>query len=165
KTSDSSSDAKPTMVNGLPHFDTPEAAMRYLTDAWNRKDADALRHVTNPGARDELDAMHAEAVNLRLDECYPRPGHGDYECTFIHKTTASRVEGLEIRGVKTDVVDATTAEHRHLTISFRVAFDLEQVDLDAIPDAHERERSARHLVDLAVDLGIEHAAVEVDEPL
>ena len=58
--------------------------MRYLTDAWNRKDADALRHVTNPGARDELDAMHAEAVNLRLDECYPRPGHGDYECTFIH---------------------------------------------------------------------------------
>lgn len=74
----------PRRVNGLPHFDTPEDAMRYLAAAWNANDLVSLRHVTDPSARDELDAMHGEASNLRLERCEPRVGVGDYTCTFAH---------------------------------------------------------------------------------
>jgi hypothetical protein len=67
------------------HFDTPEAAMRYLTKAWNDYDIVALRHVTQSTARDLLLGMHKEAVNLRLNHCSLRPGgKGDYECYFDH---------------------------------------------------------------------------------
>ncbi len=57
--------------------------MRYLATAWNSHDTVALRHVTDPSARDQLDAMHSEAVNLRLSSCKRQPA-GDYECTFSH---------------------------------------------------------------------------------
>ena len=57
--------------------------MTYLAAAWNADDQVALRHVTNPPARVALDAMHAVAVNLRLDHCDPRP-QGDYICYFRH---------------------------------------------------------------------------------
>src|SRR4051812_16507594 len=60
-----------TMVDGKPHFDTPEAAMTYLAAAWNAHDTVALKQVTDPSARDELDAMHEVAVNLQLDRCEP----------------------------------------------------------------------------------------------
>jgi hypothetical protein len=73
----------PPTTAGPPHFDTPQAAMTYLAAAWNANDTVALRHVTNPAARDALDAMHAEAVNLRLDHCDERP-EGDYLCSFRH---------------------------------------------------------------------------------
>lgn len=66
-----------------PHFDTPEAAMTYLASAWNRNDAVALDHVTDPAARSALQAMHDQAVNLRLNHCTPRP-QGDYLCYFDH---------------------------------------------------------------------------------
>jgi hypothetical protein len=68
---------------GSPHFDTAEAAMRYLAEAWNRGDLDALCPVTNPNARLLLLNMHAEAVNLRLQRCMPRDD-GSYQCTFKH---------------------------------------------------------------------------------
>ena len=67
-----------------PHFSSPESAMRYLADAWNRDDQVMLKHVTNPAARDELDSMHGVAVDLRLDHCEVREGMGDYQCTFVH---------------------------------------------------------------------------------
>jgi len=66
-----------------PHFSSPEAAMRYLATAWNDRDAVALRHVTDPSARYQLDAMHSEAVNLKLSRCTRQPA-GDYQCTFSH---------------------------------------------------------------------------------
>ena len=72
-----------TMVNGKPHFKTPEEAMRFLADAWNRNDLVNLKHVTDPSARDQLNAMHGEANNLRLNHCEQQPA-GDYQCYFDH---------------------------------------------------------------------------------
>jgi hypothetical protein len=65
------------------HFDTPEAAMRYLAGAYNRNDLAALKKVTNPTARDALASMRAEAVNLKLESCKRQPA-GDYLCEFRH---------------------------------------------------------------------------------
>ena len=72
-----------------PHFDTPEAAMKYLAAAWNAKDLTAEKHVTDPGARVQLDDMRNEAVNLRFDRCEPHKDDvgtdlGDYVCHFAH---------------------------------------------------------------------------------
>jgi hypothetical protein len=72
-----------TLVNGKPHFATPEEAMRFLADAWNRNDIVNLKHVTDVNARDELEAMHGVAVNLRLNHCDKNP-EGDYMCHFDH---------------------------------------------------------------------------------
>jgi hypothetical protein len=72
-----------TVVNGKPHFATPEEAMRFLADSWNRDDIVSLKHVTDPSARDELDAMHGVAVNLTLKRCDKNPA-GDYTCYFSH---------------------------------------------------------------------------------
>ena len=72
-----------TMVNGKPHFGSPEDAMRYLADAWNRNDLVSLMHVTDPSARDQLNSMHGVATNLRLDHCTRTPA-GDYNCYFDH---------------------------------------------------------------------------------
>jgi hypothetical protein len=66
------------------YFSTPDAAMRYLTVAYNHNDLVALAHVTTPVARANLLAMHRTAVNLRLVGCTARPGLGDYTCTFTH---------------------------------------------------------------------------------
>jgi hypothetical protein len=66
-----------------PHFTTPQAMMRYLATAWNENNLDALCHVTNPNARTLLDAMHHEAVNLRLNHCNAMPG-GTYRCFLDH---------------------------------------------------------------------------------
>jgi hypothetical protein len=73
-----------TLVNGKPHFATPEDAMTYLTIAWNADDETDLKHVTDPSARDELDAMHQVATNLRLDRCEENVERGDYTCYFDH---------------------------------------------------------------------------------
>ena len=82
--SSTSSSTVSTSTTIAPHFDTPEAAMRYLADAWNRDDIVSLKHVTDPSARAQLAAMHDVAVNLRLDHCDKRVAEGDYECTFTH---------------------------------------------------------------------------------
>lgn len=66
-----------------PHFNTPEAAMRYLAAAWNRNDLADLCHVTNPNSRALLNEMHSEATNLSLNHCIKQPA-GDYECFFDH---------------------------------------------------------------------------------
>jgi hypothetical protein len=77
-------DAKPECTgSGTTHFDTPEAAMRYLAKAWNVNDLEALCAVTNPNARMLLLRAHREAVNLRLAKCRPSMD-GMYSCTFRH---------------------------------------------------------------------------------
>jgi len=73
----------PTSTPPAVHFDTPEAAMRYLAGAYNRHDLAALKKVTNPDARAALESMRAEAVNLRLESC-ERQQAGDYLCEFRH---------------------------------------------------------------------------------
>jgi hypothetical protein len=73
-----------TLVNGKPHFGSPEDAMTYLADAWNRNDLTDLKHVTDPSARGALDDMHMVAVNLRLDRCEFNEDPGDYTCYFDH---------------------------------------------------------------------------------
>jgi hypothetical protein len=66
------------------HFDTPEQAMTYLAAAWNRGDLTALKHVTDPAARERLLEMHTEATNLKLHHCTFTKERGDYECYFTH---------------------------------------------------------------------------------
>jgi hypothetical protein len=74
----------PTPPTGGPHFDTPEAAMTYLADAWNRNDIVSLKHVTDPAARRQLVDMYSEARDLKLDHCTFTKSRGDYECFFLH---------------------------------------------------------------------------------
>ena len=71
-------------VASAVHFNTPEAAMRYLASAWNRNDLVQLKHVTDPNARAELDLMHEEAANLKFDHCTFTKARGDFECFFTH---------------------------------------------------------------------------------
>ena len=71
-------------VASAVHFNTPEAAMRYLASAWNRNDLVQLKHVTDPNARAELDLMHEEAANLKFDHCTLTKARGDYQCFFPH---------------------------------------------------------------------------------
>jgi len=71
-----------------PHFDTPQAAMIYLADAYNGGDLTALHHVTEPRAFNRLMSMRSDAINLRLKYCTPNP-RGDYTCYFRHDFPAS----------------------------------------------------------------------------
>lgn len=87
-----------------PHFDTPQAMMRYLAAAWNRGDLDALCHVTNPDARAELAAMHSEAVNLRLRRCAEQAE--GYVCYLDHDFPKSRHK----HGIGHAVFDAGPAD-------------------------------------------------------
>jgi hypothetical protein len=71
--------------------------MVYLASAWNRGDLVELKHVTDPAARDQLNLMHREATNLKLDHCSKNADAGDYECIFRHDYpagyTGSRTKG------------------------------------------------------------------------
>lgn len=69
---------------GRVHFATPQAAMRYLADAYNRGDAVAMHHVTTPTSFKQLWGMRSEAVHLKLQACHAT-GRGDYDCTFQHR--------------------------------------------------------------------------------
>jgi hypothetical protein len=71
------------------YFATPQAAMRYLTVAYNHNDLVALGHVTTPIARANLLAMRRTAVNLQLVGCTANAARGDYLCSFTHDYPAS----------------------------------------------------------------------------
>src|SRR5215472_16754808 len=76
--------AAPSGYTG-PHFGTPQAAMGYLTSAYNGDNQVALHAVTTPQAFGQLTTMRSEAVNLQLQSCVPSgSGRGDYVCTFQH---------------------------------------------------------------------------------
>jgi hypothetical protein len=66
------------------HFATPQLAMRYLAEAYNRNDLAALKHVTTPEARNNLLFMRPNADNLQLVGCTANAGRGDYLCGFTH---------------------------------------------------------------------------------
>ena len=71
---------------------TPEAAMRYLARAYTRHDDVALRHVTNPAARDQLVAMRDYAPDLVLESCVDTEW-GSYICRFSHAIKNSTKRG------------------------------------------------------------------------
>lgn len=73
---------------GAPHFDTPQAAMAFLADAWNRGDVRGVDYVTNPAGRQQMDSMAAEMVDLRFESCTGNPA-GDYTCYFRHDVAPS----------------------------------------------------------------------------
>ncbi len=66
-----------------PLFDSPEAAMRFMAAAFDRRDATALRAVTTPESRRELFDMWPKQVHLRLSSCQ-RESDGTYTCLFPH---------------------------------------------------------------------------------
>ena len=68
--------------------------MRYLAAAWNANDLADLNHVTDPGARAELNGMHSEATRLALDHCVKQPA-GDYDCFFTHEFPNAKVQHRE----------------------------------------------------------------------
>ena len=88
--SPASSASPSTAVPGYtgPHFETPQAAMIYLADAYNAGDLTALHHVTEPRAFSRLMSMRSDALNLRLKYCTPNP-RGDFTCYFRHDFPAS----------------------------------------------------------------------------
>jgi hypothetical protein len=77
-----------------PHFDTPEAAMRYVAAAWNANDMADLRHVTDPSALAGLRSMRSEATRLALGHCKKQPA-GDYYCSFTHEYPNAEVQRRE----------------------------------------------------------------------
>lgn len=80
--------AASTGLRGL-HFRSPQGAMRYLARAYDRHDDVALRHVTNPAAREQLAQMRGFATNLELSTCAGEPS-GMYACTFSHDFLATQ---------------------------------------------------------------------------
>lgn len=82
--------AATTLGYSGPHFSTPQAAMTYLTAAYNAEDGAELHAVTTPQAFSQLTAMLSGAVDLQLQSCVPSgSGRGDYVCTFRHDYPAS----------------------------------------------------------------------------
>ncbi|HEV2889348.1 MAG TPA: hypothetical protein VGX28_03150 [Frankiaceae bacterium] len=71
---------------------TPEAAMRFLARAYNAKDAEALKDVTTPAAREMLNPMREWAANLRLVKCTDTTA-GSFDCTFTHSIKGSTETG------------------------------------------------------------------------
>jgi hypothetical protein len=83
--------AAPTWGNGPisytyrgPHFNTPQAAMRFLAAAYNHHNAKELHWVTTPASYARLMGMRSEAINLRLRYCTLNRKRGDYTCHFRH---------------------------------------------------------------------------------
>jgi hypothetical protein len=70
-------------AEGAPHFDTPQAAMSYLANAWNADNVQELDYVTDPAGRSQMDSMAALMVNLAFKYCAENPA-GDYTCYFSH---------------------------------------------------------------------------------
>ncbi|MDQ6875958.1 MAG: hypothetical protein M3042_12975 [Actinomycetota bacterium] len=73
---------------GVPHFNTPESTAREFASAWNSRDVAMVGHLTNSQARHDLNAMHSEATNLRLNGCVSS-GSGVYLCFFDHDYPAA----------------------------------------------------------------------------
>jgi hypothetical protein len=75
-------------ATGAPHFATPNAAMAYLSTAWNAGNVQEIDYVTDPAGRAQMDSMAAQMVNLQFKSCTANPA-GDYTCFFNHDITPS----------------------------------------------------------------------------
>ena len=99
---------------GAVHFATPQAAMVYLTNAWNSGNVRELDYVTDPQGRSEMDAIASEMVNLRFSSCSPNPGRGDYTCYFTHDIVKSSTPTTES---STSSTDGHPPGHAALTVA------------------------------------------------
>ena len=89
--------------------------MTYLAAAWNRSDLVSLRHVTSPSARYQLDTMHTQATNLRLDHCDKNPA-GDYTCYFKHDYPAGYSAPSGVPGQATFLVGPADVPGWYMTV-------------------------------------------------
>jgi hypothetical protein len=85
--------AVPVAAEVAPHFATPDAAMRYLVDAYNAHDITAEMHVTTPDSRSALETERQWVQTFSFHSCTPNAGAGDYSCRF---DMTSMVPGLAI---------------------------------------------------------------------
>jgi len=70
-------------TRGVPHFATPEAAMRYLAAAYNSGDETAIRHVTTPDSRTQFEAERQWVQTFRFRECTANGAPAwDYNCVL-----------------------------------------------------------------------------------
>gem|GEM_PF-1338990 len=83
----------PAAAGIAPHFATPEAAMRYLVDAYNARDLTAEMHVTTPDSRTALEGERQWVQTFSFHSCTANAGAGDYSCRF---DMTSMVPGLAI---------------------------------------------------------------------
>jgi hypothetical protein len=89
--------AQPVSAVTVPHFGSPEAAMRYLVAAYNAHDIVSERHVTGPDARASLEGERKWVNTFRFDHC-DSAGGSQYWCVFdmvskVAATTTTTVAG------------------------------------------------------------------------
>ncbi len=66
-----------------PHFDTPDAAMRYLVAAYNANNETNIRHVTTPDSRDQFETERQWVKEFRFRDCTPNGAPSwDYTCVL-----------------------------------------------------------------------------------
>jgi hypothetical protein len=67
----------------VPHFTTPDDAMRYLAAAYNSGDEVAIRHVTTPDSRTEFEAERQWVQTFRFRDCVAMGApYWTYNCTL-----------------------------------------------------------------------------------
>jgi hypothetical protein len=67
----------------VPHFTTPDAAMRYLAGAYNSGDEAAIRHVTTPDSRTQFESERQWVQTFRFRECTANGAPAwDYTCVL-----------------------------------------------------------------------------------
>ena len=97
-------------------------------------------------------------------------GHEVVRRAAGHEPITNRLERLDRIRLQREVIDAATAEHRHLAIGFGVADHLEHVELGARPDMDDRHPhraivGRTRLWSVAEHLRVEHLLVEGLQPL
>jgi hypothetical protein len=76
-----------------PHFDTPDAAMRYLVAAYNANNETNIRHVTTPDSREQFEAERQWVKEFRFRDCTPNSApNWDYTCVLDIATTMPGVQ-------------------------------------------------------------------------
>lgn len=88
-----STPAAPGASAVAPHFDTPEAAMRYLVAAYNANNETNIRHVTTPGSRDQFEPERQWVKEFRFRSCTANGAPSwDYTCVLDIVSTMPGVQ-------------------------------------------------------------------------
>lgn len=67
----------------VPHFTTPDAAMRYLAAAYNSGNEAAIRHVTTPDSRGQFESERQWVKTFRFRDCTANGAPAwDYTCVL-----------------------------------------------------------------------------------
>ena len=90
-----------------PHFDTPEAAMRYLVAAYNANNETNVEHVTTPDSRVEFEAERQWVKTFQFNRCTPNGAPTwDYTCVL---DIAATMPGVEVGNQVMDEVTVIVA--------------------------------------------------------